>query len=113
MDFAEYQKKSRKTAKYPNVSNNFVYPALGLCGEAGEVADKFKKYMRDDRIMTPDGLTAEHKEALKKELGDVLWYIAQLATELEIDLDDIATHNIEKLYSRMERDTLGGSGDNR
>jgi NTP pyrophosphatase (non-canonical NTP hydrolase) len=109
MDFKEYQEKSRKTALYPNKDNNFVYPTLGLAGEAGEVSEKIKKVIRDKGGVIDD----ETRELIKKELGDVLWYVSQLATELELSLDDVAEHNIEKLYSRMERNVLHGDGDNR
>lgn len=108
MDFEEYQKKSRKTALYPK-EHGFVYPTLGLNGEAGEVAEKVKKVLRDK-----NGIMDEKtKQEIKKELGDVLWYLSQVATELELDLDEIAFENIKKLYSRMERGKLTGSGDNR
>jgi len=109
MTFEEYQKKSRKTAKYPDAGGNFIYPTLGLAGEAGEVADKIKKVIRDDGgEVLPD-----KKKDIEGELGDVLWYISQLATELGLSLEDVAAKNIEKLYSRLERGKLGGSGDKR
>lgn len=113
MNFNEYQEKSRKTATYPNAGNEFAYPVLGLVAEAGEVADKIKKHIRDDAIHTPDALNDEQRAALEKELGDVLWYIAQLSTECGIEMNSVAEKNIEKLYSRMDRGKLGGSGDNR
>ena len=109
MDFNEYQKKSRKTATYYDAGNNFVYPTLGLTGEAGEVADKVKKVLRDDEGKWSD----EKKLALKKELGDVLWYIAQISTEMGFELDDVAQTNIDKLYKRFDEGKLGGSGDDR
>jgi len=109
MDFEEYQKISRKTAIYPDKDNNFVYVTLGLIGEAGEVAEKIKKVLRDNNGI----LDEERKQALKKELGDVLWYLAQLSTELGLSLDDIACFNIEKLSLREQRGTLHGDGDNR
>jgi NTP pyrophosphatase (non-canonical NTP hydrolase) len=109
MDFKEYQEKSRKTAIYPKIGESFVYPALGLGDEAGEVLGKIKKIFRDKNGVVDD----ETKNAIKKELGDVLWYLAQLSTELGLSMDDIAKANIEKLYSRMERGTLHGDGDNR
>lgn len=109
MDFKEYQEKSRKTAVYPDKDNNFIYPTLGLSGEAGEVSEKIKKVIRDKEGIIDD----ETREAIKKELGDVLWYVSQIATELGLSLDYIAEKNIEKLYSRMERGKLNGSGDNR
>lgn len=107
MNFQEYQEKSRRTAKYPNVGNNFIYPTLGLSGEAGEVAEKIKKVIRDKNGI----IDVETRELIKKELGDVIWYVSQLATEINLSLDDIANHNIEKLLSRLERDKLSGSGD--
>lgn len=109
MNFEEYQKKSRKTAQYPSVGGNFVYPTLGLAGEAGEVAEKIKKVIRDDG----GEVTAEKKKELEKELGDVLWYVSQIATEIGLSLEKIASGNIEKLYSRLERGKLRGSGDDR
>ncbi|MFA5985838.1 MAG: nucleoside triphosphate pyrophosphohydrolase family protein [Parcubacteria group bacterium] len=109
MNFSEYQSESRKTALYPDVGKNFVYPTLGLAGEAGEVADKLKKTIRDDGGV----LTAEKKQEVGKELGDVLWYVAQVASELGLSLDEVAQANLEKLFSRKERGTLTGSGDNR
>lgn len=109
MNFNEYQEKARKTAIYPNINNNYIYPTLGLVGEAGEVAEKIKKVIRDN-----DGqITEEKKIEIKKELGDVLWYIANLSKELGIDLDDVAQANLDKLYSRLDRDMLHGDGDNR
>jgi len=109
MNLSEYQEKALTTALYPNQGNNPYYPALGLGGEVGEVLNKVKKIMRDH-----DGkITDEYREILKKELGDVLWYTAALATELGIDLEEVARLNLEKLASRKERGTLGGDGDNR
>lgn len=109
MTFEEYQTQSRVTAKYPNLGNNFVYPTLGLSGEAGEVAEKIKKVLRDKGGVVDE----ETKQLIAKELGDVLWYVAQIATELGLDLDRVAAGNIEKLLSRMERGVIQGSGDNR
>src|SRR3989338_2409644 len=109
MTFEEYQKESRKTALYPNKDNNFIYPVLGLCGESGEIAEKIKKVIRDE-----GGIVSEHKrEEIKKELGDVRWYISQIATELDLSLGAVAKLNIEKLQSRLERNKISGSGDNR
>jgi NTP pyrophosphatase (non-canonical NTP hydrolase) len=109
MNFEDYQKKSRKTALYPNVGENYIYPTIGLAGETGEVSEKIKKVIRDKNGKIDD----ETRELLKKELGDVLWYVSQLASELGLSLDEIAEKNIEKLYSRLERGKLQGSGDNR
>lgn len=109
MDFNDYQTKSRATAKYPIIGHGVIYPTLGLVNEAGEVAGKIKKVFRDK-----DGeISEETREALKAELGDVLWYIAQVATELDLALDDIAESNIAKLYDRLERGKIKGDGDNR
>ncbi len=109
MTFEEYQKESRKTALYPNKDNNFIYPTLGLTGEAGEVADKIKKIIRDkDGILTNDD-----KKEIIKELGDVLWYISQLATEMDGSLENVAQTNLDKLFSRLERGKISGNGDNR
>ena len=109
MNFTEYQELAKKTAIYP--SRYFkVYPALGLCGEAGEVAEKIKKVIRDG---IDYGYEEEFKAELTKELGDVLWYVAALASDLNISLDDIAEKNVQKLASRKKRNKIGGSGDNR
>ena len=113
MQFSEYQKKSRVTAKYPDIDNNFVYPTLGLVGEAGELAEKVKKLMRDKQMFTPSEVTDDVKAEILKELGDVMWYTAQLATEFGVDLDAVAAQNIEKLHSRLDRDQINGDGDNR
>jgi NTP pyrophosphatase (non-canonical NTP hydrolase) len=109
MDFKEYQKKSRETAIYPNKGENYIYPTLGLVGEAGEVAEKIKKIIRDDNFE----ISEEKKEDFKKEIGDVLWYMAQLCTELDLSLEEVAELNIEKLQSRKRRNVIHGSGDNR
>lgn len=109
MNFQEYQEKSRKTAKYPEAGHNFVYPVLGLAGEAGEVAEKVKKIIRDKNGVVDD----EVRESIQKELGDVLWYVAQLSTEFGLSMDSVAEGNIEKLRSRFERGMINGNGDNR
>lgn len=109
MTFEEYQIQSRRTAIYPNAGSNFVYPTLGLAGETGEVAEKVKKIIRDHNGVIDDA----QRDEIKKELGDVLWYVSQLATELDIKLEVVAAFNLEKLASRMDRNTLTGSGDNR
>ena len=109
MEFNEYQKSAIKTAVYPTVGKNFVYPTLGLLGEAGEVAEKVKKIFRDS-----DGeMSLEQKEMLAMELGDVLWYISALSHELDISLDEVAQLNLKKLQDRKNRDMLHGSGDKR
>ncbi|HHE67509.1 MAG TPA: hypothetical protein ENL33_00385 [Candidatus Parcubacteria bacterium] len=109
MDFSQYQKQSRKTAIYPNKGNNFIYPALGLAGESGEVAEKIKKILRDKNGAAGE----EEREEIKKELGDVLWYLSQLATEFDLGLEEVARANLEKIFSRKKRGRIQGSGDNR
>jgi NTP pyrophosphatase (non-canonical NTP hydrolase) len=109
MNFTDYQTKSRATAKYPAIGHAVIYPTLGLVNEAGEVAGKIKKIFRDK-----DGVIgATEREALKAELGDVLWYLAQTCTELEISLDEVAESNLAKLLDRQARGTIQGNGDNR
>jgi NTP pyrophosphatase (non-canonical NTP hydrolase) len=108
VELSEYQALSRRTAEYPR-SAWLAYPALGLAGEAGEVAEHAKKAIRDEGGEVSD----ERRAAMAKELGDVLWYVAQLATELGLDLDQLAQGNLDKLFSRQQRGTLSGSGDDR
>jgi NTP pyrophosphatase (non-canonical NTP hydrolase) len=86
-----------------------IYPALGLTNEAGEVAGKIKKIFRDKGGVIGDA----ERDALKAELGDVLWYVAQVATELGLSLDEVAQHNLDKLLSRQARGTIQGDGDTR
>lgn len=109
MNFNEYQIEARKTAVYPNIGNNFIYPCLGLCGESGEVADKIKKVIRDENGI----ITEEKRMELVKEMGDVLWYLANLSMELDVELEFVAIRNIEKLKERQNNNKLHGSGDNR
>ena len=101
--FREYQQKAVSFAIYP-ATHKVLYPALGLCGETGEVAEKVKKQVRD-------GVFNRHEVA--KELGDVLWYLANLANDIGYNLDEVADINIEKITSRKDRDKIKGSGDNR
>lgn len=98
-----------KTAEYPKIGEGFVYPVLGLVGEAGEVAEKIKKLFRNDGGI----LTDSHRTEIKKEIGDVLWYMAAPSRELGFSLNDVAQANIEKLRSRKERGVLKSTGDNR
>lgn len=109
MNFEEYQIEARKTAIYPNINNNLYYPTLGLCGESGEVAEKIKKIFRDSN----GSVSQEKREELKKELGDVLWYLSNLSSELNLSLNDVAFTNINKLKERQRNNKLHGSGDNR
>lgn len=108
MSLANYQVDARTTAIYPP-EVKVIYPALGLAGEAGEVCNKTKKILRDDG----GRMTEEKRTQLIDELGDVLWYVANLATDLGVTLDEIARINLAKLNSRKERGTITGSGDNR
>lgn len=107
--FDFYQSMARHTAVYPDIDNNLIYPVLGLASEAGEVCGKVKKVLRDKGGVIDDST----REALSKELGDVLWYLSNSASELNISLGDIALENLEKLYDRKERGVLKGDGDNR
>jgi len=109
MTFREYQLKAKESARFPEKENNFIYAALALMGEAGEVSEKIKKIWRDKNKQ----VDAEDREEIKKELGDVLWYLSQLAEQLGIDFDDVAQTNLEKTQSRLARDVISGSGDNR
>jgi NTP pyrophosphatase (non-canonical NTP hydrolase) len=105
MEMSEFQRKARKTAVYPKDSwKGLYYVSMGLAGEAGEVANKIKKHIRD-------GVLDFDKVA--DELGDVLWYVSQMASELGYDLNTIAEGNIDKLYSRLDRGVVQGEGDNR
>jgi NTP pyrophosphatase (non-canonical NTP hydrolase) len=108
VELSQYQALSRRTAEYPR-SAWLAYPALGLAGEAGEVAEHAKKAIRDDG----GEVSEERRAAIAKELGDVLWYVAQLASELGLELEQIAQGNLEKLLSRQRRGVLSGSGDER
>lgn len=110
MHFEDYQRGTATTAIYPGQGTwvGLAYVSLGL-GEAGELQGKVKKLMRDDDFV----LTDERRQAIVAELGDVLWYAAQLATELNVSLGDVAQANLAKLSDRKEREVLGGSGDDR
>ena len=108
MTLDDYQAEARQTALYPP-RYRVTYPALGLASEAGEVASKVKKVLRD----RGGDFSAEQIAAIKDELGDVLWYVAVLASDLDLSLDDIAANNVEKLRSRMARGTIRGDGDHR
>lgn len=109
MEFSDYQTKSRATAQYPSIGHPVVYPTLGLANEAGEVAGKLKKVFRDKG----GEISPETRTALQAELGDVLWYLAQVCTELDISLDEVAESNIAKLLDRQARGKIRGDGDNR
>lgn len=109
MNLNEYQAKSAATAVYPEGPAAIFYCTLGLCGESGEVAEKVKKVLRDKG----GNFNPSTTDDIKLELGDVLWYLAQLATELGLTLQEVAEANLQKLQSRQQRGKLGGSGDER
>ena len=111
MTFDNYQTNASRTAFYPRVFKNqgLYYTALGLAGEAGEVANKVKKIMRDDN----GNLEEKAKAEIFDELGDVLWYCATIADEIGVNLEDVAKLNLSKLKDRMNRGKIGGSGDKR
>jgi len=109
MDLSDYQAKARETAQYPVIGHSVIYPTLGLANEAGEVAGKIKKIFRDKGGV----IGADDLRLLESELGDVLWYLAQVATELGLSLEVIADHNIAKLLDRKARDVIQGDGDER
>ena len=117
MNFSDYQKQAATTDTFGDKEVNdllasdpaYVAKILGLVGEAGEVAEKYKKIIRDKKSV----ISSSDKEDLKKELGDVLWYVALLAKYLGEDLETIASLNLKKLSSRHSRGTIHGKGDNR
>ncbi len=94
--FEEYEEHSRSFGNYPNRGNSIVYPAMGLAGEAGEVANEVKKYIRDDRHR----LTIERKFKIIEEMGDVLWYLGALSFEIGTTLEEVAKVNLAKLSKR-------------
>jgi NTP pyrophosphatase (non-canonical NTP hydrolase) len=108
VDFNSYQRSAVTTAIYPN-QHKITYPALGMAGEAGEVANKVKKLIRDGPDKRPD----TWREDIASEIGDVLWYCAALADDLNLTLGMIAAQNLDKLQKRKDKGTLGGSGDTR
>lgn len=112
MEFYDYQMATARTANYPEANTGSAaalsYVGLGL-GEVGEVQGKIKKILRDDNGI----VTLEKAIEIRKELGDVLWYVARAAEELGYSLSDIAEENLRKLDDRKSRGVIGGSGDNR
>mgnify|MGYP003152859201 CR=1 FL=1 len=108
VDFNSYQRSASSTAIYPD-QHKIIYPALGMAGEAGEVANKVKKLIRDG----PENRPETWREDIASEIGDVLWYCAALASDLNLSLGMIAAQNLIKLDKRKDKGTLGGSGDTR
>lgn len=116
MDINEYQKKAHETADYPSGTIgkdkhavDYIYPAFGLSEEAGEVAGKFAKAVRDNGGVIDEA----RKTEIVKELGDVCWFLAELCTVLNVDLSFVMQKNLDKLASRKARGVIHGSGDNR
>ena len=107
--FADYQRESRKTWGVIQMDHPIVYPTIGLANELGEVAGKIKKIFRDKN----GEISEVDRQALKEELGDVLWYLTQICTELDLTLEEVAATNLTKLFSRLERGTISGEGDER
>lgn len=103
LDMDKYQKQAATTAIYDQ-KHAIIYPALGLAAEAGEVANKVKKIMRDGKL---------DRDGIASEIGDCLWYIAALCRDLNIDMENVAYENLEKLHGRQKRGTLRGNGDKR
>ena len=108
MDIGEYQKQAQAFMIYPK-NEKINYPIHGLNSEAGEVADKYKKIIRDKKGQ----MTDEDRTEMLKEIGDVLWYLAALCTDINMPLHQAALMNLQKLNSRLSRDVISGSGDNR
>jgi NTP pyrophosphatase (non-canonical NTP hydrolase) len=115
MEFKEYQRLAWRTASYPRAGQGsqgsiepLMYPLLGIAGESGEICEKVKKAWRNNGYLTDEML-----EGVRKEIGDVFWYLAALSTELHMSLDEIAQENIEKLADRAERGVLKSEGDMR
>lgn len=122
LSFDAYQSTAHSFAKYADrmemtpelrEAATFLYPSSKLAGEAGEVSEKLAKLLRDQGIWRWKDIPAENKETLIKELGDVLWYVAEIATKLGVKLSEVAQKNCAKLAGRVERGTLLGSGDDR
>ncbi len=107
IDFERYQSESRKTWSLVSTDHAIVYPTLGLVNEAGEVAGKIKKIFRDKGGV----ISEDDRAALKDELGDVLWYLTQICTELDLPLEEVAAQNLSKLFDRLERGVIRGEGD--
>lgn len=112
MTLQEYQEGARATAHYPDEAR-LLYPVLKLSGEAGEVSEKLGKLMRDEGWRPGEALPPGAREALTRELGDVLWYLTSISADLGISLEEVARANLDKLADRAARGVIGGSGDDR
>jgi NTP pyrophosphatase (non-canonical NTP hydrolase) len=113
MEVNYYQTEAHKTAIYPEGQVGLLYLALGLSGEAGEVADKVKKLIRDGDYMKTGRMDLQTRESILKEISDTFWYQAELCTTLGVSMQEVMEMNLAKLKSRQERGVLGGSGDER
>lgn len=111
LSIAKYQKEVHETTKTVSWIQGGLqtYIILGLAEEAGEVCGKFAKAIRDDK----GHLSDKRKDAIKKELGDVCWFVSEIATDLGLSLEDVMQTNLDKLYDRQKRNVIGGSGDER
>jgi NTP pyrophosphatase (non-canonical NTP hydrolase) len=109
MTFEKYQKLAKKTAVYPKISKGFIYPLLGLAGETGEVFEKIKKVFRDKK----GKIDKDYLQMIELEIGDILWYVANLCSELGLSLDEVAQKNIKKVFDRKKRNKIKGFGDTR
>jgi len=107
MEFNEYQKQAFTFAIYPNKETDIIYPTLGLNGEAGEIAEKVKKIIRDDNGV----VNGDKKIQLLMEIGDCIWYCGALCTALGLDMNKVAEMNIIKLTNRQKNNKIHGSGD--
>lgn len=116
MNFREYQDKARSTAIYP-AAFRVIYPSLGLSGETGELSELVKKWLRDEKLkpspMRNPPMSIERKLKIHDELGDVLWYVSNFASDMGFDLDEIAIDNTLKLERRAKEDKIHGDGSNR
>jgi NTP pyrophosphatase (non-canonical NTP hydrolase) len=113
MTFDDYSAMVRTTAAYPEKGQNIIYPALGLAGEAGEVAEKVKKLWRNLGQKSGEQISVDDRASLVKELGDVLWYVAAMCEELQVKLEHVAEENSKKLLDRKERGVIHSAGDSR
>ena len=110
MEFNDYQKKSHKKSLNCKIgSNKWLYPFLGVGGEAGEIVDKAKKLLRDKE----GKVNKEFVESIKMELGDLLFYMSEICCHLNIKFDEVPNANLKKIAGRWKRNTIKGSGDNR